>query len=50
MQIIKDEGASALWRGVKPRVLLHVPAGAVVWGTYETLKAFLLKDLSMPAH
>ncbi len=40
-QIVQEEGMGALWRGWKPRVLFHVPAAAVCWGTYESVKALL---------
>jgi len=43
-RIVKEEGWNALWRGLKPRVMFHVPAAAVCWGTYETIKAFLISD------
>jgi hypothetical protein len=39
--ITAEEGWQALWRGWKPRVLFHVPAAAVCWGTYESVKAML---------
>lgn len=41
-QIIEDEGKQALWRGLKPRVLFHVPSAAICWGTYETMKELFL--------
>jgi hypothetical protein len=37
-QIIREEGVQALWQGIKPRVLFHIPAAAVCWGTYESMK------------
>jgi solute carrier family 25 iron transporter 28/37 len=40
-RIAREEGAGALWRGWKPRVMFHVPAAAVCWGTYETCKKVL---------
>ena len=40
-QVVKEEGARALWAGVRPRVLFHVPAAAICWGTYETMKRAL---------
>lgn len=40
-QIVAEEGVQALWQGVKPRVMFHVPAAAVCWGTYESVKALL---------
>lgn len=41
-KIIAAEGYNALWRGVRARIYFHVPAAAVCWGTYESLKTFLL--------
>jgi solute carrier family 25 iron transporter 28/37 len=40
-RIARDEGAAALAAGWAPRVLFHVPAAAVCWGTYETCKRVL---------
>ncbi|KAI8470861.1 MAG: mitochondrial carrier domain-containing protein [Monoraphidium minutum] len=40
-RIIQEEGASAAWRGVGPRVLFNAPSAAVCWGIYESLKSFL---------
>ena len=40
--IVREEGWAAAWRGLKPRVVFHVPAAAVCFGTYETVKAALL--------
>jgi solute carrier family 25 (mitochondrial iron transporter), member 28/37 len=40
-RIAQEEGGAALWRGWKPRVMFHVPAAAVCWGTYETCKRVL---------
>ncbi|GIL48355.1 hypothetical protein Vafri_4625 [Volvox africanus] len=40
-QIVREEGVQALWQGIKPRVLFHIPAAAVCWGTYETMKSVL---------
>ena len=39
--IAKEEGAWALTRGLGPRVLFHIPAGAISWGTYEAGKRML---------
>lgn len=44
-RIAEDEGAWALWRGLRPRVLFHVPAAAVCWGSYETMKRLLKSEL-----
>ncbi len=40
-QIVQTEGAGALWSGLKPRVMFHVPAAAICWGTYESIKKLL---------
>ena len=39
--IVKEEGAWALMRGWGPRVLFHIPAGAISWATYEAGKRML---------
>ena len=43
-RIAREEGSAALWAGVRPRVLFHIPAAAICWGTYETAKAALLRE------
>lgn len=40
-QLVQQEGWGSLWRGLRPRVLFHVPAAAVCWGTYESAKRLL---------
>ncbi|KXZ42529.1 hypothetical protein GPECTOR_138g660 [Gonium pectorale] len=40
-QIVREEGLQALWHGLKPRVMFHMPAAAVCWGTYESMKSLL---------
>jgi len=40
-QIMQEEGSRAIWRGLKPRVLFHVPSAAICWGTYETVKKLI---------
>jgi solute carrier family 25 iron transporter 28/37 len=44
-RIAADEGPKALWRGLQPRVLFHIPAAAVCWGSYETMKRMLRAEL-----
>eukprot|EP00897_Mesotaenium_endlicherianum_P007588 jgi/Mesen1/6858/ME000351S05974 len=39
--IVQQEGAGALLRGLRPRVLFHTPAAAICWSTYEAGKKFL---------
>ena len=43
-QIIREEGMQALWQGLAPRVLFHIPAAAICWGTYESMKTLLAKQ------
>jgi solute carrier family 25 (mitochondrial iron transporter), member 28/37 len=43
-RIAREEGAAALTAGWAPRVLFHVPAAAVCWGTYETCKRLFRGD------
>ena len=40
-QISLKEGHAALWAGLRPRVLFHVPAAAITWSSYETMKTLL---------
>lgn len=40
-QIVREEGKRALWSGLKPRCLFHIPAAAICWGTYESMKSIL---------
>ena len=40
-RVIAEEGAGALLRGIGPRVLFHIPAGAISWATYEAGKRVL---------
>jgi solute carrier family 25 iron transporter 28/37 len=39
--VVAEEGAGALLRGLGPRVLFHIPAGAISWATYEYGKRVL---------
>jgi solute carrier family 25 iron transporter 28/37 len=41
--IVREEGAKALWRGWRPRMMFHTPAAAICWSTYEAGKTFLTK-------
>lgn len=43
-QIVREEGMRALWQGLAPRVLFHIPAAAICWGTYESMKVLLAKQ------
>ena len=40
-RILEKEGSAALWSGIQPRVLFHVPAAAISWGVYESMKQFM---------
>lgn len=39
--IVAEEGASALFHGLAPRMVHAIPAAAMCWGTYETVKSFM---------
>ena len=39
--VVAEEGAAGLLRGIGPRVLFHIPAGAISWATYEAGKRVL---------
>lgn len=40
-RIWREEGTSSLLKGLRPRVLFHVPASTICWITYETGKVLL---------
>ena len=40
-RMLQHEGSAVFWNGIKPRILFHVPAAAVCWGTYESMKQLL---------
>lgn len=40
-QVIKEEGYAAFLRGMAPRMLVHAPAVAISWTTYESMKNLL---------
>lgn len=40
--IIREEGHAGLFRGIAPRVMMHSPAVAISWTTYEGAKNWLL--------
>lgn len=42
--IIREEGPKGFLRGLAPRMLLHSPAVAISWTTYETVKSFLSNE------
>lgn len=42
--ILREEGASAFFHGLAPRVLYTMPAAAICWGTYDSVKSFILRD------
>jgi len=41
--IVSQEGIQGLFRGLTPRVLTHMPAVAISWTTYETVKQWLVQ-------
>lgn len=41
-QLALREGWAALFKGVGPRVLFHMPSAAICWASYEAFKATLL--------
>lgn len=41
--ILREEGASAFFHGLAPRVLYTMPAAAICWGTYDTIKSMLTR-------
>jgi len=43
-EVVRAEGVRGLARGIGPRVLFHVPAAAICWGTYESAKAALARS------
>ena len=45
--IIREEGLKGFLRGLAPRMLLHAPAVAISWTTYETIKSLLSNDKSI---
>lgn len=38
------EGSGAFFRGVRARMAVHAPSGAISWATYETVKAMLVAN------
>ena len=43
-QVLKEEGPAAFLRGMAPRMLVHAPAVAISWTTYETMKNLLTTE------
>lgn len=41
--VLREEGISALFSGLAPRVLYTMPAAAMCWGTYDTVKALVVR-------
>jgi len=39
--IMREEGGRAFFYGLAPRVLYTIPAAAITWGTYESIKSLL---------
>jgi solute carrier family 25 iron transporter 28/37 len=42
--ILREEGAAAFFHGLAPRVLYTIPAAAICWGTYDSIKSFMLSE------
>lgn len=42
--IIREEGTIGLFRGMIPRILLHTPAVAISWTSYEAAKKWLMDN------
>jgi len=47
-RILAEEGAKAFFKGLKPRLALHMPAAAISWTTYEMMKTLLSN--TFPSH
>ena len=45
-RIAREEGSSALLRGLGPRVLYHTPSAAICWATYEAMNSWFGTELS----
>lgn len=43
--IYRNEGITGFFRGVGPRLLVHMPSVAISWTTYETAKTFLKANM-----
>ena len=39
---MKEYGIRGFFKGLTPRFFMQAPSSAVAWGTYETVKKFLL--------
>jgi hypothetical protein len=48
LSIKLEEGWKGLFRGVRPRVVFHMPAAAVCWTTYEFCKHLMAIDPAPP--
>ena len=42
-QLLREEGPSAFFKGVRARMTAHAPAVAISWGTYELIKKSLVE-------
>ena len=42
--ILEEEGWHGLLKGMRMRVIVHMPAIAVSWTTYETIKAMMMAE------
>ena len=41
--VVREEGYMGFLRGLAPRMMLHAPAVAISWTTYESVKSILVK-------
>lgn len=41
--LLKQEGAKAFWKGLKPRVIFNIPSTAISWTAYEMCKEVLIR-------
>jgi len=48
--ILQEDGWRGFFRGLGPRVALAMPAGAICWGTYETMQMVLNRCAVADAH
>jgi solute carrier family 25 iron transporter 28/37 len=44
--ILREEGPRAFFHGLAPRVLYTMPAAAICWGTYDSIKSVILRERS----
>jgi solute carrier family 25 iron transporter 28/37 len=42
--VLREEGCSAFCHGLAPRVLYTMPAAAICWGTYDSIKSIIMSE------